>query len=137
MSNDKQQHTQFGISATADFEENTWTFQMFDGFQVRAGEYYIVEKAVFEANDQRIASLTEQVEQRWVSVEERLPNQGDRVLILEHDGYVGMSQYAKKDFGSRKCVFHDEADEQPGTYNPTHWQPLPPIPSPITKEKGE
>lgn len=34
--------TQIGISEGANFEENTWTFQMPEGFVVKAGEFSIV-----------------------------------------------------------------------------------------------
>lgn len=36
--------TQIGESAMADFEENTWTFEMKEDFQVIAGEFAIVPK---------------------------------------------------------------------------------------------
>lgn len=34
--------TQLGESATANFEENTWTFEMSEGFCVTAGDFAIV-----------------------------------------------------------------------------------------------
>jgi hypothetical protein len=40
--------TQFGISATADFEENTWTFEMPDNYSVWAGNFAIVDKQVYD-----------------------------------------------------------------------------------------
>ena len=40
---------QFGIAATADFLENTWTFEMPENFSVSAGEFAIVPKAEYEA----------------------------------------------------------------------------------------
>lgn len=33
---------QIGTSASADFEEGTWTFEMQEGFRVTAGEFAIV-----------------------------------------------------------------------------------------------
>ena len=39
---------QFGIAYTADFEENTYTFEMQKGFTVSAGEYAILPKNQFE-----------------------------------------------------------------------------------------
>jgi hypothetical protein len=35
--------TQFGTSATADFQEGTWTFEMDQPFKVRAGRFAIVD----------------------------------------------------------------------------------------------
>ena len=40
--------TQFGISATADFEENTWTFEMPETYSVVAGEFAIVDKNLYD-----------------------------------------------------------------------------------------
>jgi hypothetical protein len=40
--------TQIGTSATADFEENTWTFEMPKTFKVRAGVFAIVDKPVYD-----------------------------------------------------------------------------------------
>lgn len=39
---------QFGQSATADFEEKTWTFEMPEQFSVIAGEFAIVPKNTFK-----------------------------------------------------------------------------------------
>lgn len=46
--------TQFGESATADFEENTWTFEMAGDFTVVAGEFALVDKKLY---DQLIKSV--------------------------------------------------------------------------------
>lgn len=40
--------TQFGIAASADFEEMTWTFKMPENFKVWAGEFAIVDKLVYD-----------------------------------------------------------------------------------------
>lgn len=45
-------NVQFGISATADFDENTWTFIMFDGYKVKAGEFVIIEKGTYTKQHQ-------------------------------------------------------------------------------------
>lgn len=34
--------TQIGISAHADFEQNTWTFELADGYSVAAGNFAII-----------------------------------------------------------------------------------------------
>lgn len=44
MSNFKMQ---IGYSLTSNFEENTWTFEMQEGFKVSAGEFVIIEKKHF------------------------------------------------------------------------------------------
>lgn len=40
--------TQIGISHSADFEENTWTFEMPKGFEVIAGDFVIVPKEKYD-----------------------------------------------------------------------------------------
>lgn len=44
----KETETQFGISATCDFVENTWTFEMPEGFKVSAGEFAIIPKSEYD-----------------------------------------------------------------------------------------
>jgi hypothetical protein len=39
---------QIGISQVADFEENTWTFEMGEDFEVIAGQFAIVPLGLFE-----------------------------------------------------------------------------------------
>lgn len=34
--------TQIGASAMADFEENTWTFEMQEGYEITAGKFAII-----------------------------------------------------------------------------------------------
>jgi hypothetical protein len=41
--------TQFGKAVTADFEENTWTFEMDENFRVTAGEFAILPKEKYDA----------------------------------------------------------------------------------------
>ena len=49
--------TQFGVSQTADFEEDTWTFKMTDQkYKVVAGEFALVDKILY---DQLIATATD------------------------------------------------------------------------------
>lgn len=40
--------TQFGKSATADFEKLDWTFQMEKGMRIVSGEFAIVDKLVYD-----------------------------------------------------------------------------------------
>lgn len=44
----KEVDTQIARSLESDFENNTWTFLMPDGFQVWAGEFAIVDKQVYD-----------------------------------------------------------------------------------------
>ena len=46
--NKKEVATQFGAAITADFEENTWTFEMPNDFKVWPGEFAIVDKQVYD-----------------------------------------------------------------------------------------
>lgn len=41
-------NVQFGKSSSADFEEGIWTFEMKEGFYVKAGEFAILPKDEFE-----------------------------------------------------------------------------------------
>lgn len=41
--------TQFGTAVTADFEENTWTFEMDKNFKVIAGKFAILPKEKYDA----------------------------------------------------------------------------------------
>ena len=40
--------TQIAASATADFDENTWTFLMPENYKVWAGQFAIVEKQIYD-----------------------------------------------------------------------------------------
>lgn len=41
--------TQFGTAVTADFEGNTWTFEMDKNFKVTAGKFAILPKEKYDA----------------------------------------------------------------------------------------
>jgi hypothetical protein len=41
--------TQFGTAVTADFEENTWTFEMNEDLKVTSGEFAILPKEKYNA----------------------------------------------------------------------------------------
>jgi len=41
--------TQYGAAATADFSENTWTFEMYNSFFVSAGDFAIVPSQKYQA----------------------------------------------------------------------------------------
>lgn len=57
MSNKKTIKTQFGISATADFEGLTWTFQMPEKYSVVAGEFAMVDKILYDQLMQTVEDL--------------------------------------------------------------------------------
>ena len=44
---DRLVKTQLGVSETADFEKNTWTFKMSNKYNVRAGKFAIVDQQVY------------------------------------------------------------------------------------------
>ena len=49
--------TQFGTAVTADFEENTWTFEMDKNFKVTAGKFAIVDKILYDQLIQSVEDL--------------------------------------------------------------------------------
>lgn len=51
--------TQIGISAGADFEEKSWTFLMPEDFEVRAGQFAIVDKRLYDELISRVPSYHE------------------------------------------------------------------------------
>lgn len=54
--------TQIGISATADFEENTWTFEMTESLMnVTAGKFAIVDLEDYENALQKIQIAKEAI----------------------------------------------------------------------------
>lgn len=44
---DRLVKTQLGVSETADFEKNTWTFKMSNKYNVSAGKFAIVDQQVY------------------------------------------------------------------------------------------
>jgi len=67
--------TQLGVSESADFEENTWTFKMPERYKVAAGLFQIVHVEIFEemlnivknSNPKGMsADLLEEIENRYV-----------------------------------------------------------------------
>lgn len=57
MSNKKTIKTQFGISATADFEDLTWTFQMPEKYTIITSEFAIVDKVLYDQLMQTVEDL--------------------------------------------------------------------------------
>jgi hypothetical protein len=74
-------NTQFGESLDADFQENTWTFEMPVPFSVCAGEFAIVPRAEYDALIERAKPsfngeliLTLESKDEWIrKVPRRLP----------------------------------------------------------------
>jgi len=67
----------------------------------------------------------------WISVKDRLPEPETEVLIYEPE-FIQVSLYSFTGPYGRKQkipVFNDNDDEQPSTFFPTHWMPLPSPPS--------
>ena len=74
---------------------------------------------------QRIAERYHELMSEWISVDERLPEFGDRILCID-DGVVQIANYENNPNISRnKYFFLDEQDEQSSFWMPTHWKPLP------------
>lgn len=86
----------------------------------------VVEFALTFDDLKRLVPL-EKVKDGWISVNDRLPEVGSRVLVFEQGGFIQICNYGHHYYNGKPKVlaFHDEADEQPSICNPTHWQPLP------------
>lgn len=110
------------------------------------------QASVISELQQRIASLTDQVEQRWISVDERLPEinnimgcgnkHSDCVLATNgEDTFVATIESVRPDFTTTVWVisYSDRDVKEYSGNDITHWQPLPPIPnnSPALTKKGE
>lgn len=48
MTEKKKLPTQFGQSATGDFENLTWTFKMPEKFTLSAGDFAIIDKSLYD-----------------------------------------------------------------------------------------
>ena len=81
-----------------------------------------IEKFALEALDhiEHLQKRIEELEQerRWTSVDERLPNSSERVLIRMSNYYTVIASY----FRNQKCWKNDAGAT---VHNVTHWQPLP------------
>lgn len=67
----------------------------------------------------------------WISVDEQLPDLDTRCLIVESDGNIQICNYCRSiwNYPKNSVGFLDEQDEQPSMCYPTHWMPLPRVPS--------
>jgi len=89
-------------------------------------------RSIEEALHERISELEEQL--RWIPVSERLPKDGQQVLI-SYDGYVFLTyfeadtHYLDDDYNVVKCRgFRIEENDYlfaEGLEFPTHWMPAP------------
>ena len=59
--------TQFGTAMSADFEENTWTFLMPEKFEVRAGQFALVDRQLYDKMILAIENLNQAVDNYWNS----------------------------------------------------------------------
>jgi hypothetical protein len=59
--------------------------------------------------------------QEWISVKERTPKEGERVLILNEDGWIDISR-------SFLVIVLEHLDWCDSTKVVTHWMPLPKLP---------
>lgn len=99
------------------------------------GVFYPVSKQCFERL-YNLAGSEAKGDDGWISVEDRLPEIGQQVLIYEppYDSVhypehflMAVTHYAgRKPKGERNWYqWPDGQDEQPSGYTPSHWQPLP------------
>lgn len=86
-----------------------------------------LETQVFATKAEAIAAWNRRASE-WVSVEERLPEDGDCVLICHtREGHVGEARFAVGEAGYNPIfIFTDVEDAfKVASPPPTHWTPLP------------
>jgi hypothetical protein len=80
-----------------------------------------IHKSMQEYADQQTKELREEIERlkesKWISVEERLPKDGERVLIITDNSYPEIGEILNGSFV--------ESQEFKDRRYTTHWQPLP------------
>ncbi len=59
---------------------------------------------------------------KWISVEERLPEPGQGVLVYDDCGYMSVADYTHDKHFPTVYEFHVNGEYEPGV---THWMPLP------------
>lgn len=73
---------------------------------------------------------SDEQDEGWVPVSDRLPEINQKVLILENDDMYTSFWDGTYSKDKRKMPqFPDGQDEQPGYYWPSHWRPLPAPPA--------
>jgi len=99
----KTSKVQFGQAATADFEENTYTFEMDGEFEVRAGKYAIVPIETWEqhlADFDKMRSALENAKKQIQYLESRRGEREDAIppfyyttvsILKEIDGILNMT----------------------------------------------
>ena len=68
------------------------------------------------------------MEERWISVEDELPERGEDVLIITPQNLVHIAAYKYRNWQSKAPVFVSGIDGY-SWRNVTHWMPLPAPPS--------
>ena len=99
---------QIGVSIQADFEHNTWIFEMQEGFSVSKGEYLIIKKEDFEKLN------------RWRKIEEELPGDQKIVIVKTDLSCFATAYYHGVDSGW--IIYGDDAYREFG--NITEWKPI-------------
>ena len=84
-------------------------------------------KNLIKERDATISALRAQVESKWISVEDRLPDELQYVLSFDDFNGIGHTIYRAKAFKKANVVWEQK--------NVTHWMPLPAPPELLESEK--
>lgn len=76
---------QTGTTLKADFEENTWTFEMKGDFQIKSGEFVIIEKDLFDNYQSEVRNLMLSFRDKLTS---KNINDTDEKMLLNLDKYL-------------------------------------------------
>lgn len=76
---------QTGTTLTADFQENTWTFEMKGYFQIKSGEFVIIEKDLFDNYQSEVRNLMLSFRDKLTS---KNINDTDEKMLLNLDKYL-------------------------------------------------
>ena len=85
-------------------------------------------KAAFERESSARIAAMEVALRKWISVEERLPELGQGVLVYDDCGYMSVADYTHDKHFPTVYEFHVNGEYEPGV---THWMPLPAPPKEV------